>query len=282
MFNLEQAISNWRKDLVAAGLKKPRVLNELENHLREDVDQHVQNGSSPQDAFQAAVGAIGQASLLSAEFQKSTEPKDRLKRKSKAMFAALTVLLTVNALWSGEISLPAQILVLAGITLIALCLRGWRFPVPDLPVLATTAKRNLERAAEEAHRLHHGFIGTEHLLLGLMQSPTGVFADVLKLIDVDPEAVKREVAKAVNGGPIQGAIPDLSYTPRVKRALQLASKEAKGLKQTRVQSEHLFLGLLLERDGIGGQVLKKMGVEVETIRRMIVRKTGSNQGKALD
>ena len=118
------------------------------------------------------------------------------------------------------------------------------------------AQQVLALARKEADRFNHNFVGTEHLLLGLIKLGQGVAVNVLKNLGLDLETVRLEVEKQVGTGPDQKMIGNIPYTPRVKKVLSLASKEAKNLNHTYVGTEHILLGLLREGDGVAAKVLK--------------------------
>src|SRR5438445_463283 len=112
------------------------------------------------------------------------------------------------------------------------------------------AQQVLALARKEADRFNHNFVGTEHLLLGLIKLGQGVAVNVLQKLGLDLETVRMEVEKQVGTGPDQKMIGNIPYTPRVKKVLALAAKEAKALNHTYVGTEHILLGLLRE-GGVG-------------------------------
>jgi ATP-dependent Clp protease ATP-binding subunit ClpC len=116
------------------------------------------------------------------------------------------------------------------------------------------AQQVLALARKEADRFNHNFIGTEHLLLGLIKLGQGVAVNVLQKMGVDLENVRLEVEKHVGAGPDQKVMGSIPYTPRVKKVLSLAAKEAKALNHTYVGTEHILLGLLKEGDGVAAKV----------------------------
>src|SRR2546422_104378 len=121
---------------------------------------------------------------------------------------------------------------------------GGEFPEP-LNNLTPRAQQVLALARTEADRFNHNFVGTEHLLLGLIRLGQGTALNVLGKMGLDLETVRREVEKQVGTGPDQKAKPGIPpYTPRVKKVLVLAAKEAKALNHTYVGTEHILLGLL--------------------------------------
>jgi len=138
------------------------------------------------------------------------------------------------------------------------------------------AQQVLALARKEADRFNHNFVGTEHLLLGLIKLGQGVAVNVLQKIGLDLETVRMEVEKLVGTGPDQKVIGNIPYTPRVKKVLSLAAKEAKGLNHTYVGTEHILLGLLREGDGVAARVLKNMDVDIEQTRQEILKELDPN------
>jgi ATP-dependent Clp protease ATP-binding subunit ClpA len=133
------------------------------------------------------------------------------------------------------------------------------------------AQQVLALARKEADRFHHNFVGTEHLLLGLIKLGQGVAVNVLLKMGLDLETVRMEVEKQVGPGPDQKIIGNIPYTPRVKKVLQLAAKEAQALTHTYVGTEHILLGLLREGDGVAARVLKNLDVDIEQTRQEILK-----------
>src|SRR5216684_6783835 len=138
------------------------------------------------------------------------------------------------------------------------------------------AQQVLALARKEADRFNHNFVGTEHLLLGLIKLGQGVAVNVLQKLGLDLETVRMEVEKQVGTGPDQKMIGNIPYTPRVKKVLQLAAKEAKNLNHTYVGTEHILLGLLREGDGVAPRVLKNLGVNLEKTRQEVLRELDPN------
>src|SRR5574339_252551 len=138
------------------------------------------------------------------------------------------------------------------------------------------AQRVLALARKEADRFNHNFVGTEHLLLGLIKLGQGVAVNVLQKMGLDLETVRMEVEKQVGTGPDQKMIGNIPYTPRVKKVLALASKEAKNLNHTYVGTEHILLGLLREGDGVAARVLKNLDVDIEQTRQEILKELDPN------
>src|SRR5690242_15672381 len=133
------------------------------------------------------------------------------------------------------------------------------------------AQQVLALARKEADRFNHNFVGTEHLLLGLIRLGQGTAVTVLRKMGFDLGTVRAEVEKLVGTGPDQKMIGTIPYTPRVKKVLSLAAKEAKALNHTYVGTEHILLGLLHEGDGVAARVLKNMDVDIEQTREAILR-----------
>src|SRR3954465_14895207 len=142
------------------------------------------------------------------------------------------------------------------------------------------AQQVLALARKEADRFNHNFVGTEHLLLGLIKLGQGVAVNVLQKIGLDLETVRMEVEKLVGTGPDQKMIGNIPYTPRVKKVLSLAAKEAKALNHTYVGTEHILLGLLREGDGVAARVLKNMDVDIEQTRQEILKELDPNFNSA--
>jgi ATP-dependent Clp protease ATP-binding subunit ClpC len=135
------------------------------------------------------------------------------------------------------------------------------------------AKRALVRSQEEAQRLHHTHIGTEHLLLGLVRDGESVAAKVLARLGVAPQQVRR----AVEGGLERGGLPvggGARLTPGAKKAIELTVEEARRLGHDAIGTEHLLLGLVREEEGRPAGVLERLGVQVEQVRREVLRLAG--------
>jgi ATP-dependent Clp protease ATP-binding subunit ClpC len=138
------------------------------------------------------------------------------------------------------------------------------------------AQQVLALARKEAERFNHNFVGTEHLLLGLIKLGQGVAVNVLQKMGLDLETVRMEVEKQVGTGPDQKVVGNVPYTPRVKKVLALAAKEAKALNHTYVGTEHILLGLLREGDGVAARVLKNLDVDIEQTRQEILKELDPN------
>src|SRR5256886_8245144 len=144
------------------------------------------------------------------------------------------------------------------------------------------AQQVLALARKEADRFNHNFVGTEHLLLGLIKLGQVVAVNVLQKMGLDLETVRMEGEKQVGTGPDQRVLGNIPYTPRVKKVLALAAKEASALKHTYVGTEHILLGLLREGDGVAARVLKNLGVDTDVTRQHILRELDPNYARNLD
>jgi ATP-dependent Clp protease ATP-binding subunit ClpC len=138
-------------------------------------------------------------------------------------------------------------------------------------------RKVLQMAREEAARLHHEYVGTEHILLGLIREGEGVAAAVLTNLNVDLEDIQQKIEETVKKGKAPAPEgPDLPYTSRAKKVLELAMSEARELNHSYVGTEHLLLGLLREEKGIAAQVLSDAGVNLEQARAETLRLLGSD------
>ena len=133
------------------------------------------------------------------------------------------------------------------------------------------AQQVLSLARKEADRFHHNYVGTEHILLGLIKLGQGVAVSVLQKMGLDLETVRSAVEKQVGTGQESKAQGSIPYTPRVKKVLALAGKEAKALNHSYVGTEHILLGLLREGEGVAARVLKSLEVDIERTRNEILR-----------
>src|SRR5256886_4326505 len=140
------------------------------------------------------------------------------------------------------------------------------------------AQQVLALARKEAGQLGHNFVGTEHVLLGLLDLDAGVAVKVLRETGLSFELVRDEVNKWAGVGASQRTFGKIPYTPRVKKVLALAAKERKELNHTYVGTEHILLGLLREGDGVAARVLKKLGVGLEKTRLAILKELDPNFG----
>jgi hypothetical protein len=237
MFDVERAIREWRQRMSAAGVKTEEILNELESHLRDDIEQELRSGLSSQEAFEIAAERIGGAHQLKGEFAKINRTGSEILRRLKEF------------------------------------LMGTRaVKLPPLSAFTPNAQRTLELARAEAPRLNHDFIGTEHVLLGLLKSQSGIVPNVMRRLGVGSETIRAEIEKTIGPGlTAQRVAAEIPFTPRATRALALAVKEAEGLDQTQVSPEHIFLGLIKEGEGVAAVVLRNLGVDISRARGEIVK-----------
>jgi len=130
-------------------------------------------------------------------------------------------------------------------------------------------------ANQEAQRFNHEYIGTEHILLGLVKEGSGVGANVLKNLDVDLRKVRLEVERLVKAGPEMVTMGKLPQTPRAKKVIEYAIEEARNLNHNYVGTEHLLLGLLREHDGVAAQVLRNLGLKLDEVREEVLNLLGA-------
>jgi ATP-dependent Clp protease ATP-binding subunit ClpC len=137
-------------------------------------------------------------------------------------------------------------------------------------------RKVLTMAREEAVRLHHEYVGTEHILLGLIREGEGVAATVLQNLNVELDEIQQKIEETVKKGKAaQTPGPDLPYTSRAKKVLELAMTEARDLQHSYVGTEHLLLSLIAERKGVAAQVLVQAGVTVDIARAETLRILGT-------
>src|SRR6201991_4524824 len=137
------------------------------------------------------------------------------------------------------------------------------------------ARKVMALANQEAQRFNHEYIGTEHILLGLVKEGSGVGATVLKNLDIDLRKVRLEVEKLVKSGPDMVTMGKLPQTPRAKKVIEYAIEEARNLNHNYVGTEHLLLGLLREHDGVAAQVLMNLGLKLEEVREEVLNLLGA-------
>lgn len=242
MFSLETAIAEWRKQMLAAGIKTPVPLDELENHLREDIEQQMHAGADEARAFEIAVQHIGQPAPLKKEFMKTVHFKWLLLQKIKCFLGIRTASL------------------------------------PEVDTFAPAALQALQLAPEEARHFNHDFVGTEHVLLGLARSDSKSVSNVMQKLGVRSDALRVEIERFVHTGTIAVTAANIPYTPRAKQALQLAAEEARKLNQPHIRAEHIFLGLLREGGGVAALVLKNLGVSLEGARAEVLKEASAHPG----
>lgn len=388
MFNLDQAITNWRRQMIAGGIKTPVPLEELESHLREDVDRRMRSGTPAQQAFEEAVQQVGSADELKLEFGKIQPQRPavspRLINRGCIAMAVFIVFWGVWLLFDAPIervhpltqlaispsrihvirnlSRPLELRPIAQTTCAGKVLgfawlmlvggyvtvlprlnrniwsgvRGWALRraiavacsfffvawvaalsldaaniihlslgvaiLPNLilwplsvAAIATalvmdhatdwkalglwspTAKQSFEMAEVEALNLHHNFVGTEHLLLGLLETRNSPVPGVLAKMGVSGETVRAEIEKFFNCLPGESKslpIQAPRCTPRAKKAMAIALREANALHRNSAETEHILLGLILEGGGVAARVLKNLGVDADNARKELLRISG--------
>ncbi len=136
------------------------------------------------------------------------------------------------------------------------------------------ARKVMQLANQEAQRFNHEYIGTEHILLGLVKEGSGVAANVLKNLDVDLRKIRIEVEKIVQTGPDMVTMGKLPQTPRAKKVIEYAMEEARNLNHNYVGTEHLLLGLLREQEGVAAQVLMNLGMKLDDVRDEVLNLLG--------
>lgn len=345
MFDLNQSITEWRRQMAAGGIKSPKVLDELESHLREDVERRIQSGAPLERAFQEATRQIGAAKDLKLEFGKISLPQPRLNRTTMRLgcagMAVFVFLVEGWTLLAFDVARVDRILGMALVSLIAGYIgflpdlnrlqpgvRGWALrkaiamtcncavvlwtcllllsvwnivPLPReiifnivcwslyvaaaatgvvialgtepeaLKLWTPEAWQSFEFAGVEASRFHHDFIGTEHVLLGVLQSENTCVRNILSQMGVSSETVRGEIEKIVGKGPESQSHRPPPYTPRALKAIKLAVLEAKALHSERVGAEHVFLGLIREGSGVAAKVLGSLGVNTTKARAGILK-----------
>src|SRR5437870_513581 len=138
------------------------------------------------------------------------------------------------------------------------------------------ARKVMQLANQEAQRFNHEYIGTEHILLGLVKEGSGVAANVLKNLDIDLRKIRLEVEKIVQAGPEMVTMGKLPQTPRAKKVIEYSIEEARNLNHNYVGTEHLLLGLLREQEGVAAQVLMNLGLKLEDVREEVLNLLGHN------
>jgi len=138
------------------------------------------------------------------------------------------------------------------------------------------ARRVMQLANREARRFDHEYIGTEHILLGLVKEGRGVAANVLKQLDIDLRKIRMAVEKIVQRGPggeqvVMGRLP---HTPWAKKVIECAIEESRGLHHQYVGTEHLLLGILKAQEGVAYQILLNLGLKLEVVREEVFKLLG--------
>jgi len=137
------------------------------------------------------------------------------------------------------------------------------------------ARKVIILAKEEARRFNHDYIGTEHILLGLIREGEGVAAAVLEKLGLDLQTIRLEVEKVVQPGPTTQILGDIPFTPRAKKALELAAEEARSLGHNYIGTEHILLGIIREGESVASQVLLNLGLDLERVKNEIMSVLGA-------
>ena len=138
------------------------------------------------------------------------------------------------------------------------------------------ARKVILLAKEEAKRFNHDYIGTEHILLGLIREGEGVAAAVLASLGLNPDKIRLEVEKLVQPGPATIVSGDIPFTPKAKKAIELAMEEARELGHNYIGTEHILLGLIREGEGVASQVLMNLGLDLDRVRMEVMNLLGSS------
>ena len=141
------------------------------------------------------------------------------------------------------------------------------------------ARKVMALAREEAKRFNHEYIGTEHILLGLVKEGSGVAANVLQNLDIDLKKIRLEIEKIVQTGPDLVSVGQLPFTPRVKKVLEYAIEEARAMGHNYIGTEHQLLGLLREQEGVAAQVLLNLGVKLDDVREEVIELLGAESAE---
>ena len=144
------------------------------------------------------------------------------------------------------------------------------------------ARKVMALAHQEAQSFNHEYIGTEHILLGLVKEASGVGANALKNLEIDLHQVRVEVEKLVKSGPDTVTMGKLPQTPRAKKVIEYAIEEARNLNHDYVGTEHLLLGLLREEEGVAAQVLMNLGLNLDDVREAVLELLGSEEGPKVE
>ena len=145
------------------------------------------------------------------------------------------------------------------------------------------ARKIIALANQEAQRFNSQYIGTEHILLGMLKEGSGVAASALKSMEIDLRKVRLETEKLVKCGPDIVTMGKLPQTPRSKKVIEFAVEEARNLHHDYVGSEHILLGLLRESDGIAAQILMNLGIKSEDVRKAVLELLDAKKsGEELD
>jgi hypothetical protein len=277
MFNLEKEIADWRSHMVQAGIGRPEVLDELESHLRSEIERHLAAGWDPQRAFKTAVRQMGDARTIKSEFERAEECQ--LPEMQKLLwvacigFAALVCLLSSYVFLTSELGWAKAVFGLGAVSLAILGIswskRGLGRMTPFTPddSCSPSTCRSLELARGEASQLHHDFVGTEHVLLGLLEHER--VSQALRTAGLDRALLRREILRLVGPASMHQTSGNVPYTPRVTRAMRLAMREAKISNASQVGPEHVLLGLIREGSGVASVALNNLGLNLHNARKLV-------------
>jgi ATP-dependent Clp protease ATP-binding subunit ClpC len=137
-----------------------------------------------------------------------------------------------------------------------------------------SANQVIALSQDEARALAHDYVGTEHILLGLLREESGVAAEVLGSLDISFESARAQVERMVGKGNANDATGEIPFTPRAKKTLDLALREALSLGHDSVETEHILLGLGQEREGVAFTILRHFGADADTIRDRVIAAVG--------
>jgi hypothetical protein len=353
MFNLENAIKGWRRQLAESGITSAEILDELEGHLRDEVEEQMRSGETPENAFKSAITQVGHSRELGREFSKLAPPAAQRPKYLRVFCFLSAALIAINAApliqglaasasISRAIAFTGLLVIAAYLGALPFCYR--RLPSLRRPAVAwalnfgsllvtfwillallsalqfvqikldegavqlfwaavpayfatllayktfafggNAARREivramshdteqaLKRALDEAIHLGHDYIGTEHLLLGVLRAQNRITRQVLKTLGLSQELIRDEVEKVVGQGREQSGKKTIPYTPRARRVLDFAGSEAAAMGGTVIGPEHVFLGILLEPEGVAGLVLRKLGADLQLARAEILKSVG--------
>jgi hypothetical protein len=355
MFNLETEIADWRAHMIQEGIERPEILDELESHLRSEIERHLAAGWDAERAFKTAVQQIGDARTIKHEFERAEDcqPPEMQKLLWVACigFAALVSVVSTGVFLTSEMgptktalglvavswtvcylgSLPYvcgflarirnQVLREAARIILVLACPVWTLllimPVQSLAVLnfmyalaaiipatilaiswsklgpgrmtpltpdgknprvraficaaddsfSESTCRSLELARGEASQLYHDYVGTEHVLLGLLEHDN--VCQALTRIGLDRALVRREILRLALPGSAHQVSGNLPYTPRATTAMRLAMREAKASNASQVAPEHVLLGLIREGSGVASVALNNLGLNLNNARKLV-------------
>ena len=276
MFNLKNQIANWRAHMVQEGIERPEILDELESHLRSEIERHLSDGWDPQRAFTTAVQQMGDARTIKNEFERVADCQRPEMQKllwiaciGFALVAIVSsyVFLTSQSGWAKIVfGLCAVCFAILAILRSKLGLGQMTPFTPDDSFSRSTCQ-SLELARGEASQLRHDYVGTEHVLLGLLEHEN--ISQALTTIGLDRALVRREVLRLACPGAAHQASGNFPFTPRVTKAMRLAVREAKASHASYVGPEHVLLGLIREGSGVASLALNNLGFNLHNARKLV-------------